>query len=271
MKREVISEAMSKISEEYRAEALKLHDPEVISGQKHMKKKIITLALVAAITAALGATAYAALSGMTTRDAEPEETIVANLSAEDIPAVVMVDEETGETMETIIHQEEDSFVYTNITKVFTFDSFTSCEEVEFKTNYAPDGYTYNWGAPNEWSEALQGDYNMGEKSYNVNVYYASQFGPDGCIFIKDTIDSEESTQDGEFIIYKAWGTSADTGTPVLYYLKYNMTEGYVIAIATTDSMELAEHIADSIELRTTGNTVEYDEYNNVIYLCNGVG
>ena len=151
MKREVISEAMSNISEEYRAEALQLHDPEVISGQKHMKKKIITIALVAAITTALGATAFAALSGMSARDGEPGETIVANFPAESIEAVVPVGD-TGETMETIVYQEADSCVYTNITKVFTFDAFTSCDEMEFKTNYAPDGFIYNWGAPDDVEE-----------------------------------------------------------------------------------------------------------------------
>ena len=52
---------------------------------------------------------------------------------------------------------------------------------------------------------------------------------------------------------------------------YNTVEGYVIVIDTSDSMELAETIADSIELRTTGNTVEYDEFNNIVYLANGVG
>lgn len=270
MKREVISEAMSNISEEYRAEALQLHDPEVISGQKNMKKKIITIALVAAITTALGATAFAALSGMSARDGEPGETIVANFPAESIEAVVPVGD-TGETMETIVYQEADSCVYTNITKVFTFDAFTSCDEMEFKTNYAPDGFIYNWGAPDEWCDALQGDYNMGEKCYNVNIYYASQFGSDGCIFTEDTIDSEESYEDGDFIIYKLWGSSDYSENPVFFYLMYNTVEGYVIVIDTSDSMELAETIADSIELRTTGNTVEYDEFNNIVYLANGVG
>ena len=270
MKREVISEAMSNIAEEYRAEALEMHSLEVVSGPGNMKKKIVTIILAAAIMAALGATAYAALTGMTSRDGEPGETIVM-----DIPAYscdVTMEDEGGNQIQATLYQDASSCTYEDITKVFTFDGRESCNEIQFMASYLPEGYTVNWGPAGEWIDVAQGDYNMGERCYNIRVFYSSQFGPDGSLFTQDVIDSEETFEDGDFTIYKISATIYGCDIPVYYYLMYNNVEGYLIVIDSTESMQVCEDIAAGLEIRTTGGVVNYDpNESHDIYLCTGVG
>ena len=273
MKREIISEAMSNIAEEYRAEALELHDPEVVSGSKNMKKKIVTIVLAAAITTALGATAYAALNGMAARDGEPDESLVIEESATVFEDIHWTDEETGEEVVGTLYQDAQTFVYEDVSKVFTFDPMDSCNEIEFRASYLPDGYTVMWGPANEWIDIAQGDYNMGERCYNIRVFYASQFGPDGSLFTQDVIESEETYEDGDFTIYKISATIySGPEKPVYYYLMYNNVEGYLIVIDTTESMQVCEDIAAGLEIRTTGGVVNYDpDAEHDIYLCTGIG
>ncbi|SMC37262.1 hypothetical protein SAMN06296952_0779 [Oscillospiraceae bacterium] len=270
MKREVISEALNNISEEYRAEALEMHSLEVVSGPGNMKKKIVTIILAAAITAALGATAYAALTGMTSRNGEPEETLV-----NEIPAYtcdVTEEDEDGNQIQTTFYQDAQTLTYEDISKVFTFDGRESCNEIQFMASYLPEGYTVNWGPAGEWTDVAQGDYNMGERCYNIKVYYASQFGPDGSLFSQDVFDSEEVIEDGDFIIYKLSGTVYGSDIPVFFYLMYNTAEGYLIEIDSTESMEVCENIAAGLEIRTTGGVVNYDpNESHDIYLCTGIG
>ena len=270
MKREVISEALNNISEEYRAEALEMHSLEVVSGPGNMKKKIVTIVLAAAITTALGATAYAALNGMTARDGEPGETLVSEVPA--YTCDVTEEDEEGNQIQTTMYQEAQTLTYTDISKVFTFDARESCNEIQFMASYLPEGYTVNWGPAGEWIDVAQGDYNMGERCYNIKVYYASQFGPDGSLFSQDVFTSEETIEDGDFIIYKLSGTVYGTDVPVYFYLMYNTVEGYLIEIDSTESMQVCEDIAAGLEIRTTGGVINYNPNGeHDIYLCTGVG
>lgn len=270
MKREVISEALNNISEEYRAEALEMHSLEVVSGPGNMKKKIVTIILAAAITAALGATAYAALTGMNSRDGEPGETIVMDTPA--YSCDVTMEDEDGNQIQATYYQDASSYTYEDITKVFTFDGRESCNEIQFMASYLPEGYTVNWGPAGEWIDVAQGDYNMGERHYNITVYYASQFGPDGSLFSQDTFDSEEVIEDGDFTIYKLSGTVYNSDIPVFYYLMYNTVDGYLIVIDSTESMEVCENIAAGLEIRTTGGVVNYDpDESHEYFLCSGIG
>jgi hypothetical protein len=271
MKREVISEALNNISEEYRAEALEMHSLEVVSGPKNMKKKIVTIVLAAAITTALGATAYAAISGsMTSRDGEPGETLTYVSPA--YTCDVTEEDEEGNQIQTTLYEDEQTFVYEDISKVFTFDGRESCNEIQFMATYLPEGYTVMCGAANEWTDVAQGDYQMDTRYYNIKVYYASQFGPDGSLFSQDNFYSEEVIEDGDFIIYKLSGTVYNTDIPVFFYLMYNTVEGYIIEIDSTESMEICENIAAGLEIRTTGGVVHYNPNEpHDHYLCTGVG
>ena len=274
MKREVIEEAMSNISEEYIAEALELHDPEVVSGSGNMKKKIITIILAAAITTALGATAYAALDGgMSARDGEPGESLVIEEPAQVFEEVYWTDEETGEEVVGTLYQDAQTLVYEDVSKEFTFVPMDSCNAIEFRASYLPDGYTVMWGPANEWIDVAQGDQNLGENCYNIRVYYASQFGPDGSLFTQDIIDSEEVIEDGDFTIYKISASIyCAPERPVYYYLMYNNVEGYLIVIDATESMQVCEDIAAGLEFRTTGGVVNYNpDGEHDIYLCTGIG
>ena len=270
MKREVISEALNNISEEYRVEALQLHDPEVVSGSQNMNKKIVTIILAAALTTALGATAFAALHGMTARDGEPGETLVNEVPATVYENIVSTDPDTGEETVGSFYQEEQTLTYNDVSKVFTFDAMTSCNEIEFNASYLPEGYSVNWGRAGEWTDVAQGAGDAG--CYNIRVFYASNFGPDGSLFTQDVFDSEEVTEDGDFIIYKLSGTVYGSDYPVYYCLMYNTVEGYLIEIDSTESLQVCEDIAAGLEFRNTGRTVEYDPDDmHDFYLCTGVG
>ena len=272
MKREVIEDAMSNISEEYIAEALELHDPEVVSGSGNMKKKIVTIILAAAITTALGATAYAALNGMAARDGEPGETLVVVDPSHVCENVHWTDEETGEEVVGTYIEQEQTFYYEHITKVFTFDAMDSCNEIEFCASYLPEGYDVWCGGVGQWIPVTQGISSEDEKWYNISIYYACQFGADGSLFCMDDFTSEETIEDGDFIIYKLSGMHVDSDIPAYYYLIYNTVEGYLIVIDTNDSMQVCEDIAAGLEVRTTGGVRHYNP-NDVhdIFLGSGQG
>ena len=270
MKREVISEAVNNISEEYRAEALESHNHEVVSGSGNMKKKIVAVAIAAAVTTALGVTAYAAISGrMSVRDAEPEETILVTQESE------LVEYTSPEGSEESFVEESQELLYDGVTKIFTFEGPEVCNEIEIMTTYIPEGYTADFGGPDEWTPGAQGiDYDTERMDrYNVEIHYTSELGPDGSMFMMDDFDSESEEQDGDFTIYRLSGTCAGIPDwPVNYYVMYNNVEGYIIVITCNASMEECEAIADGLEIRITGNTVEYAE-NDIhdVLIGNGIG
>ncbi len=257
MKREVISEAVNNISEEYRAEALESHNREVVSGSGNMKKKIVTIAVVAALITALGVTTYAAIEGrMSVRDAEPEETVLVTLDSE------LEEYVTPEGSEESFVEESQDLVYNGVTKIFTFEGPSVCNEIEIMTTHVPEGYTPFFGGSDEWTPGAQGVNYDSERQdrYNVTIFYTSDLGPDGSIFMMDTIDSESEEEDGDLTIYRLSGESGGIeGWPVYYYIMFNRVEGYIIVVTCNESMEECEAIADGLEIRTTGNTVEYDE------------
>ena len=272
MKREIIEEAMSHISEEYIAEALDLHDPEVVSGPKNMKKKIVTIILAAAITTALGATAYAALNGMTARDGEPGETLIKVEPSHVCEDVYWTDEDTGEEVVGSFVEEEQTLYYDHITKVFTFDAMDSCNEIEFCASYLPEGYNVLCGGVGQWIPVTQGVTDSNERWYNIDIYYAPQFGADGSLFCMDDFTSEETIEDGDFIIYKLYGTHYNSDIPAYYYLMYNTVEGYLIMIDSNESMQICEDIAAGLEIRTTGGVIHYNpNVSHDIYFGSGLG
>ena len=272
MKREVIEEALSNISEEYIAEALDLHDPEVVSGSGNMKKKIVTIILAAAITAALGATAYAALNGMTARDGEPGETLVKVEPSNVCEDVCWTDEDTGEEVVGSFVEEEQTLYYDHITKVFTFDAMDSCHRIEFCASYLPEGYDVWCGGVGQWIDVTQGISSEDGKWYNINVYYAPQFGAEGSLFCMDDFTSEETIEDGDFIIYKLSGTHYNSDIPANYYLMYNTVDGYLIVIDSNESLQICEDIAAGLEIRSTGSMINYNPNDSHdIYLGSGQG
>lgn len=269
MKREVITEAMNNISENYRLEALELHNLEVSEvntvSKKISCKKLLVICVAAAVTFAIGVTAYAAVSGrLSIREPEPDETISFDIPAFDVEAT----NSGGE--EVIFHEAGQTLVYENVTREFSFDGPEACNEIQFMPTYIPEGYEVAWGNSDEWCNDAQGILHGVGDVYNICVYYASGFGTDGRMILEESVVSESVEETETEVIY-----SVETEAGVChnyYYIVYNTVDGYIIVVSSSESMELSERIYNGLEIQTTGNVLTADSFNrNFAYLCNGVG
>lgn len=273
MKREVISEAMKNISEEYRLEALELHNRDVSEmtsmNAKKNSKKLITIGLVAAVTGALGITAFATAYGrMTITEHNPDETVVFTAPAFDIEGY----DEDGNSV--TIHESSCEVVYESVTREITFDGPEVCNEVQFMPTYLPETYTVMWGNRDEWCDSAQGlcEVDGSGNVYNIIVYYSSDLGPDGMMIIEEPIISEEVIETDTEVIYKL-----ETDYPYgdfhnYYYIAFNTVDGYIVAISNSESMDITEKIYNGLDIMTTGDVhVAEPGTINWAYLCNGVG
>ena len=271
MKREVISDAMRNISEDYRLEALELHNPEIseVNTMRTNKssKKFLVVGVAAALTCAIGVMTYAAVSGrLNIREPEPNETISIEYPAYDIEAV----NDAGE-IETI-HQNAQTVVYENVSRELTFDGPEACNEILFMPTYIPEGYEVAWGNSNEWCDAAQGVLNGGEHVYNIDVYYASNFGTDGRMILDDNVINDSVEETETEVIYKVETEYMPNGAHNYYYIVYNTVDGYIIVVTNSESMELSESLYNGIQIQPTGNVLTADSFDdNSAYICNGLG
>lgn len=260
MKHEVISEVISNISEDYLREALELRNKVVSENdgmRQHKSKKTILIAgLVAVLTAALGSTAYATGKGMfgiKINNPEPGETRVLDTEAYEVTVF-------------------------SVTRYFSFDGVGNCKELEFRLSDVPDNYTHFTGAFNYsgWYSMCQGvefDEDGFECNvFNVNIYYATDFGPDGSLFLEDAIISEETYEEDDKVIYKLETRNPDSENNTYYYIVYDTVNGSVIVVASSTGMEDSMRIYNGLKLHETGKELEYIEgANHDIWLSNFVG
>lgn len=275
MRPEVISEAINDISEEYKLEALELHDKEVVSDEINMgshkaSKKVVGIGIAVGLTLAFGVTAYATdLFGIRQHDVEPDETIAVKYELED---------EAGETYVDVIS-------YDNIGKCLFFEGPATCEKVEFKANFLPEGCECTF--PEEMNMTGWNDYNLqvlDAEGYviNIEVHYSAEFGTDGCMFFEESFTNTEETTIGEYDALKMTGfceyilEEPAPGEASSYrddncYVILENSEGCIFVISGQNMDELVK-IAEGLETRKTGETIDYDpnaEHN--LYTGNGVG
>lgn len=271
MKREMISEAMNNISEEYRLEALEVHNRDVsevtnMSTKKNTKKFVI-VGIAAALTCALGATAYATVAGrLNVREPEPEETVSYVIPSHDFEVI----DEEGNVL--TIHEDEQVVVYEDVTREFTFNGPEACNEIQFMPTYLPENYEVSWGNSNEWCESAQGVLNDDWSTYNINVFYASQFGTDGMLVLEEPVVAESVEETETEVIYDLETCYSESDVHVYYHIVYNTVDGYIIVVSSSESSEICENIYNGLEIQTTGNVLTADSFDyNVAYLCNGIG
>lgn len=263
MKKEVVSEAINKISEEYILEALELQNDPRVSEIEDMKsknttRKIFVVGLAASLTLALGATAYATgLFGMDSRDAAENETLKVTYNLAD-----------GENDGT----EKIEVQYNDLLKLYTFSGPEECNEIEFKAKL-PTDYSIEFGKNNTWTNFIQGVNSKGH-GCTVDVYYAPQFGENGSLFLEGTkLISEDREENGVYEITKTVAIPAyDDGLTTYFYMMYNNDEGYLIVLSGTCNMDNLETVAKTIEVRKTDRKIKYDaNADHDIYLGAGVG
>lgn len=275
MRPEVISEAIKGIDDEYKLEALELHDRVTVSDELNMgthktSKKVIGIGIAVGLIAALGVTAYATdLFGIKQHDPEPEETF---------------------EVEYTIENEDGSFSiekinYDNIKKCISFDGPDACDKVRFKASYLPEGCVCTF--PEEMDMTGWNDYNLqveDANGYVINIclYYSAEFGTDGSmIFEEEVTDTEEATIGDytalkmagytEYLSAENDGESEELIKDDNCYIILENPDGCIFVISGQDMDELVK-IAEGLEVEKTGETIEFDptaEHN--IYICNGVG
>lgn len=261
MRREVIENAINNISDQYKDEALAYQSKAEVSEIDGMSSKktrrIFTAGIAVAMIAAMGATAYATgIFNVKTRDPEPQETLVAHWEAYD-------ENDEIETVET---------EYTNVKKIIEVEGdVTQVDEIEIRLNHSFDGYDFSaTGDPTNWNCLLQGE--GPEGFFNVAIYYMPLFSNDGCLFMLDDIVSEETFigEDG-FQHYKVTAMN-EVGLASYYHFVFDEQAGHVIVSMSSISDEFTDSLLADLEIRTTGNLVEYDESEDNIYLIvNGLG
>lgn len=275
MRPEVISEAIKNISDEYKLEALELHDQAKVSEITNMKrgisKRLVGVGVAASLALALGITAYATdFFGIKQRDAAPGEKLTVEYQVED---------EDGYSTEVV--------TYDKVSKYVSFEGPESCNKVEFLPSYLPAGYINegSFGDPTTWgADPLQffdANYNV----YNIELYYTAQFGPDGFMFFEDEFRSVEEAQIGEYNALKMVGHTegdidipdgieSDDDTYYSYddcYIILQHPDGYIFFLSGEDMGEL-EKIAQGLSVRATEGVVTYDpSANHQYYMVNGVG
>lgn len=267
MKRDVMSDALNNISEEYIDEALGLHRSEVVSemgdmNTKKVRRRFGVAVIAAVLVLAFGVSAYATdLFGLFSKEPEPGETITINYDIADY-------DEEGNELDTVTHEEVE---YSDITKIINLKGPQTSSKVEFKANYLPGGYDTNFGNENDWNSFMQGESERGD--YNIRLVYSADLGDDGRLFTMDIVKEETSYTEGEYDIYKLLcADNYDDSRSVYYYLMYNKEKGYMIIVSGSESKEILEEIADGLEIRETGEYIEYNpNSSHDIYLSDGVG
>lgn len=254
MKHGVVSDAMNKIPEEYKLEALELLNQAEVSEITNMKSKksvskIIAVACAATITLAVGATVAAktGVFGTSVRKAEPSETVKCK--------ELDIDENTG--LEKVVEVDKE------VKTVIEFDGESECQGIEFKLGYLPPVTTIpggEFGDPYDWNEDfLQFETDVG--SVTVSVYYDSQFGTDGVLFLGVDANNIEQTSIGEYDVYKfdieySLEPSEFDSEDVVYDYAYNYVvlhhpSGHIIVVGGSDTMDTLSQVAENIQVQYT--------------------
>ena len=264
MKREMLSKVFDGIEEDYRLEALESNCVAEVSELKTMKntkRKIITLVAAVSTIAAIGTVAIAA----------GQFNIFENAHDTNEPVEVVDDVYVGDGQ-----YETFSFTYENVSKYFTFTGIDTCNEIEFKADI-PEPYESLF-PHNEWDTGLSASYETDElydSEYNlyveecldVQIFYTSQFGEDGMLFMQNNVIDGEAYEEGDFRYYKF--TDADESE--YYTFMFNTSAGYLIVVSGT-VQEDVDYVVDNIEVRETGNTITYDpDATHDYYLCTALG
>ena len=279
MKREEAFEALSGLDDAFIAEAIRYapaesaRPPERIA---HMKKRIITLALAAVLLLALSVTAYAAISAMSHRVPDPEETF--RITWEDDPSGYIE--------------------WSDAKLVVTFPDTAESREVEFRTGWLPEemaslqkdswrkrltaeGLTDNGGPRETAIPAYSGMVNP----LLIDVYATSQFNEGGAMLLLYYTPEEiieEHWDELNVDVIRFHSTQHFDAAP-----EFNMPErtlqqdiilmengeaGWIICIRGEIGMDQMIKVAKSLEVRETGKVLSYEDFDaHYLFMDGGVG
>lgn len=166
--------------------------------------------------------------------------------------------------------------------VFEFDGPAECQEVQFKTTWAPnEDYWFPEDWAEDWTQLVEGRelYNEELQVYQaacvVDVMYAPQFTDGGAMILKGFTPDEMTRETwGDVEVYKFEATAthafdaAQTVFPVgNFVILFHPEQGWIIGVRGYDSMENIEGIARGLEIRQTDRVIKSSDFENPYDFC----
>ena len=270
MNREQLFDALADIDEQYIAEAMHC-SPVAASGSPERivrlkKKRIITFALAAALILALGVTAFAVFSTYSVRVPEPDEGFR-------------------------INWEENASGYiewTDAKLAVTFPEAAESREIEFRPGWLPEELA---SLKNElWRSRLTAE-GLADKYPNmtasqpmlIETYYMSMFNDGGALLLlyytpENIIEERWEEQGVDVMRFHCTQTlPANDYVPERtleqdIILLSNSDAGWVVRICGEAGMDTLLEVAKNLEIRETGRTMTYDDFeNHYDFMDGGVG
>lgn len=288
MNREQAFEALENLDERYIAEAIRYAPgdaagaPERIAPMK--TKRILTLALAAALLLALGATAYAAFFSMDRRVPDPEETF--RIGWEENPSGYIE--------------------WTDAKLAVTFPETEESKAIEFRPGWLPNELPSELGGSDPWSgigadtwfgrltlETLaRPDRSVSVPAYAdmmqpllIETYSMSMFNNGGALLLLYYTPGEiiEEHWDGQDVDVMRFHCTQHLDAVPGYnvpertleqdiILLSNAEEGWVVRICGEIGMEQLLKVARNLEIRETGQVLRYEDFeNHYTFMDGGVG
>ena len=272
MKRETISLAFNGLEDTFISEAAEFC-PEVIEKSPerivHMKKKrIISLALAAALILALGIGAFAAYSAFSARVPDPEETFR-------------------------IRWEENADGYidwADAKLAVTFPETAESRQIEFRPGWLPEELASL--RSEEWLDRLTAERladrypdMTADQPLLIESYSMSQFNNGGALlllyFTPEEITEEHWEEQGvdvmRFHASQHFDARPEHNVPEHtmeqdIILMCNPEAGWIVRVCGEAGMDTLLKVAKNLEIRETGRTLTYDDFtNHFAFMDGGVG
>lgn len=278
MNREKAFQALSGLDDSYIEESLRYAPEEAGSSPgriTHMKKRIVTLALAAALLLALGVTAYAAFT-MTHRIPDPEETF--RITWKD--------------------SSDQALEWSDAKLVISFPDTAESREIEFRPGWLPEEMSSldreRWRG-RLTAERLCPNGGGGQNSVPaykdminpllINVYSASMFNNGGAmllLYYTPEEITEEHWDDMNVDVMRFHSSQHRDGVPEQgipdrtlvqdQLILFNPEAGWVIRLCGEIGMDQMIEVAKNLEIRETGKVLTYDDFeNHYLFIDGGVG
>lgn len=279
MKREDAFEALSGLDDAFIAEAIRYAPAESARPPErieHMKKRIITLALAAVLLLALSVTAYAAISAMSHRVPDPEETF--RITWDDDPSGYIE--------------------WTDAKLVVSFPDTAESREIEFRTGWLPEEMSSL--QTDTWRQRLTAEQltdNGGPRdtaipAYSgmvnpllIDVYATSQFNEGGAMLLLYYTPEEiieEHWDELNVDVIRFHSTQHRDAVPKFHIPEQTLVQdililenseaGWIICIRGEIGMDQLIKVAKNLEIRETGKILTYEDFDDhYLFMDGGVG
>ena len=211
----------------------------------NIRKTVRIIALVAALVALLSATAFAlGLFRLHRREVADGETVSGEWIYRDSDGRI---------------KNVQKMTYNDAGLVFTFEGSESPHKIMFRPKWVPSEATEAIEVEDGWYSRY-GDFGQdafADIPYSIEIHYAT---PDYQMILLGECTIKHTGRNGDMVITEV---TSDYYGVINYLVMFNDTEGYMIVIGGASSMDVLEHIAESIEIQSTDKVYQPDPYSNI--------